>query len=179
MKSDFVDRKVAEPYAVQLAGEHDIWDKRNPDAEIFQLGLRSVENLNWDRLLSFTGLSYIEKLIENGKLLQLYVNQRDSEIVGNIGFLTNFEGLKFLAMNSSTRGSLQFAALDIPLTGHDALLKFNWTGKCWDVSMYHAKHRPELDLSLIAAKYGGGHRGACGFRIQTLPDCILGVDTHH
>ena len=64
---------------------------------------------------------------------------------------------------------MQFAAKDIPETGHDALLKFNWTGLYWDVSLYHAKHRTDLDLSLIAAKYGGGgHRGACGFRIGNL-----------
>ena len=46
----------------------------------------------------------------------------------------------------------------------------DFDGKCWSVSLYHAKHRKELDLSLIAVKYGGGgHRGACGFTCDKLP----------
>ena len=47
---------------------------------------------------------------------------------------------------------------------------FNYDGKGWNFSLYHAKHRTDLDLSAIAVKYGGGgHRGACGFRSKNLP----------
>ena len=47
---------MTEPYAVQLAGEYDVWDQRNPDAAVFQLGLRSVELDTewWDHLLNPT-----------------------------------------------------------------------------------------------------------------------------
>ncbi len=38
---DFFARLVSEPLAVRLAGEYDIWDKRDPRAELFQHGLRS------------------------------------------------------------------------------------------------------------------------------------------
>lgn len=51
---------------------------------------------------------------------------------------------------------------------------FYRTAKGWTVSLYHAKHRTDLDLSAIATKFGGGgHRGACGFQCETLPflDC--------
>jgi oligoribonuclease NrnB/cAMP/cGMP phosphodiesterase (DHH superfamily) len=175
-KQHFYDRQVQEPPAVRLAGEYDIWDKRDPRADTFQLGLRSVapECLSWARLLSAEALPaqlYIDALLSNGRLLQDYVNQRDAAIVGALGFVIEFEGLKFLALNSSTKGSLQFAAKDVPETGHDALLKFNFLpGQQWDVSLYHAKHRTDLDLSQIAGKHGGGgHRGACGFRTKTLP----------
>lgn len=41
IKQDFIDRKVHEPLAVRLAGEYDIWDRRDPAAELFQHGLRS------------------------------------------------------------------------------------------------------------------------------------------
>jgi nanoRNase/pAp phosphatase (c-di-AMP/oligoRNAs hydrolase) len=48
---------------------------------------------------------------------------------------------------------------------------FYYTGKDWAFSLYHAKHRTDLDLSTIAVKYGGGgHRGACGFRLDSLKD---------
>ena len=55
-------------------------------------------------------------------------------------------------------------------TGHDALCGFYFNGKKWTVSLYHAKHRTDLDLSKIAVKYGGGgHRGACGFTTEIFP----------
>jgi hypothetical protein len=95
-------------------------------------------------------------------------------------FIVEFEGLKFLALTTARCNSLTFAAKDVPETGHDALMGFYFTGQKWSVSLYHAKHNTGIDLSLIAVKYGGGgHRGACGFQLQTLPDSILGIDTHH
>lgn len=176
--SDFVDRRVNEPYAVQLAGEYDVWDKRNKDAEVFQMGLRSVTLTDdvWALMFwssTYTGAQHadlIDRLLLNGKIIQGYANERDANIVKHLGFVVEFEGLKFLALNSAAKSSLQFAAKDIPETGHDALLKFNFTGQHWDVSLYHAAHRNDLDLAIIAQKYGGGgHRGACGFRAKALP----------
>jgi len=53
---------------------------------------------------------------------------------------------------------------------HDACFGFNWTGKEWNVSLYHAPGKEHHDLSLIAVKHGGGgHRGACGFKTNKLP----------
>lgn len=181
-KQDFIDRAVSEPLAVRLAGEYDIWDKRDPRADVFQMGLRSraIGPDSWDILLSGPtapegdkqGLAeiYVDALLNNGEALQYYANERDANTVNHLSFLVELEGLKFLALNSAGKGSLQFAAKDVPETGHDALLKFNFNGKVWDVSLYHAKHRTELDLSQIAVKFGGGgHRGACGFRSAKLP----------
>ena len=87
-------------------------------------------------------------------------------------FIVEWEGLKFLALNTPAKSALAFASKDVPETGHDALLKFSFNGKIWDCSMYHAKHNAGIDLSIIAVKYGGGgHKGACGFRINT-PDLL-------
>ena len=81
-----------------------------------------------------------------------------------------FEGLKFLTLNTARCNSLTFAAKDVPETGHDAICGFFWTGRTWKVSLYRARHRMDLDLSNIAVKYGGGgHKGACGFEAKTLP----------
>lgn len=197
-KQEFIDRKVSEPRAVTLAGEYDIWDKRDPDVDIFQLGLRSRElsAFDWSEMLSMKRPSIDEieslisvghdknlinpdgtstpavvwQLLDSGRMLKSYVNRRDAGIVEALGFPVEFEGVKFLALNSAGKGSLQFAAKDYTEYGHDALLKFNYTGTHWDVSLYHAKHRTDLDLSAIAVKYGGGgHRGACGFRAEKLP----------
>ena len=68
------------------------------------------------------------------------------------------------------RNSLTFASRDVRETGHDALLMFHTNGRKWVVSLYHARHRTDLDLSVIAKNNGGGgHRGACGFLCYELP----------
>jgi uncharacterized protein len=172
-KEDFIERRVTEPLAVRLAGEYDIWDKRDPRTDVFQFGLRSREltEEDWDRLLrvSLLEITIVESFLRDGELLQRYQQENDTSIVKHRSFMVEFEGLKFLALNTARCNSLTFASRDVPETGHDALMGFYWNGK-WNVSLYHALHRKDLDLSLIAVKYGGGgHRGACGFNTESLP----------
>lgn len=181
-KDNFINRTVSEPYAVQLAGEYDIWDKRNPDAETFQFALRSMDlsSYHWDELLSL-GLeempggervthseAMVASLLKDGRLLQRYQQSNDKGMMGR-SFIIEWEGLKFLALTTARCNSLTFAAKDVPETGHDALMGIYWNGKVWNASLYHAKHRTDLDLSKIAEAHGGGgHRGACGFSTTKL-----------
>lgn len=195
-KQDYIDRTVNEPLAVRLAGEYDIWDKRDERAEVFQFGLRSRELsvFDWQNMLD-TKKATIEEiesliavghrdilnpdgthvppvvcqLLEAGKLLQTYQQRNDAGIMHR-SFVIEWEGLKFLALTTARCNSLTFASKDVPETGHDALMGFYYNGKAWTVSLYHAKHRTDIDLSQIAVKYGGGgHRGACGFSVTELP----------
>lgn len=185
-KQAYIDRSVCEPLAVRLAGEYDIWDKRDPDAETFQYGLRcyTFTPKGWNDLLSLEqdlektvefgadrkGQLRVSDLLNAGSLVQGYARNVDASICKNRSFLMEWEGLKFLCINSARFNSLFFAAKDVPETGHDALLGFCWDGKCWTVSLYHARHNTGLDLSVIAKKYGGGgHRGACGMTLKELP----------
>lgn len=175
-KENFIERKVNEPLSVRLAGEYDIWDHRGDGDTEFQLGLRAQEEIPWDLLLEdgdkekrAPAEAYVARLIQTGRFVQTYV-RRANELKMKNSFLLAFEGLKFLALNDSSRGSLTFDALDKPETGHDALMLFYWSGKHWEFSLYHAKHRTDLDLSNIAKRFGGGgHRGACGFRTERIP----------
>jgi len=172
-KEQFFNREVDEPLSVRLAGEYDIWDRRNPDAETFQYALR-VEPPNWKQLLEFPATdlhgALVRDMIHHGKIAQGYQQNIDSDLVTYRSFRLKWEGLDFLCLNTGRFNSLTFAALDKPETGHDALMGFMWNGKVWTVSLYHANHRKDLDLSLIAVKHGGGgHRGACGFTCQYLP----------
>lgn len=167
-KEDFIDRKVVEPLAVRLAGEYDIWDKRDERVDAFQFGLRSVDAGAdfWEALLQTdaVGEKSVADLMENGWMLQRYQQRNDASMMGR-SFIVEFEGLKFLALTTARCNSLTFASRDKPETGHDALMGFYYDGKGWTVSMYHAEHRKDIDLSQIAVKYGGGgHRGACGFK---------------
>lgn len=172
-KQSFIDRKVDEPLAVRLAGEYDIWDKRDFRAELFQHGLRSqdLDAGNWYSLLTpedITSEPFVFKLLEQGKTLQFAKTKENSSIITSIGFTFTWEGLTFLACNAAQYNSFLFTAGIKP--EHDALFGFKYTGKDWSVSLYHAPGKEHHDLSLIASKYGGGgHKGACGFRTKSLP----------
>lgn len=178
-KQDFIDRRVNEPWAVRLAGEYDIWDKRDPNAELFQHGLRSREltpNV-WRDLLdeSIEPTLQIQQsqvmatiLFEGGRALQYAKTHENESIIKELGFTLKWEGLTFLACNAVRYNSHLFTAGLQP--EHDACFGFKWTGKDWSVSLYHAPGKEHHDLSLIASKHGGGgHRGACGFRTIDLP----------
>ena len=169
-KDRFIGRFVNEPHAVRLVGEYDIWDKRDPDAELFQHGLRSEELFStaWDDMLSENGGSTVVRLLNQGRALQYARNHENSSVIKELGFDLEFEGLKFLACNAARYNSHLFTAGLRP--DHDACFGFKWTGKDWSVSLYHAPGKEQHDLSKIAVKFGGGgHRGACGFRCSKLP----------
>lgn len=183
-KEEFIFRLVDEPVAVRLAGEYDIWDKRDPNAELFQHGLRSRELsfFDWKELLDdtvptaiqgtgmeHTGSELIcQQLLEAGRSIQYAKTQENDSIIKAYGFTETFEGLTFLCCNHARFNSHLFTGGIKP--EHDALLGFNWTGTRFRVSLYHAPGKEHHDLSLIAVKHGGGgHKGACGFQTSALP----------
>lgn len=173
VKEDFVNRIVKEPYAVRLAGEYDIWDKRDANAELFQHGLRSEELTPdlWRAILCEDANADLVtlKLLAQGRAIQFSQQKADAGTMQR-SFIVAFERLNFLALNTARCNSLTFASKDLPETGHDALMGYYYDGKKWNYSLYHAKHRTDLDLSEIAKKYGGGgHRGACGFQRYNQP----------
>jgi len=186
-KEQFINRDVLEPYAVRLAGEYDIWDKRDHNAETFQFGLRSRE-LNaetWRCMLQYNQVkegdllsfpkdggsipSTVAAMLDDGALLQEYQRSIDRGAMER-SFLVEWEGLKFLCLNSIRFNSLTFSSKDVPKTGHDALMGFYYDGARYIFSLYHARHNTGIDLSAIAKKHGGGgHRGACGFILESIP----------
>lgn len=196
-KQAYIDRTVSEPLAVRLAGEYDIWDKRDPRADLFQHGLRSQNlDLMWSLLLWVSekvsikeieeaigvghpldllpdgtadkSKPWVEALLRQGEAIQYNATQQNESIIKAAGFTIEFEGLKFLACNHARYNSHLFTAGLKPQ--HDGCFGFAWRDGKWNVSLYHAPGKEHHDLSLIASKYGGGgHRGACGFRIEKLP----------
>lgn len=168
-KQEFVDRMVSEPKAVRLAGEYDIWDKRDPNAELLQHGLRGQELTpdKWEDLFSADSV-FLEKILYRGQFIQYAQTRSNESIIKEMGFTFQWEGLTFLGCNAARYNSLLFTAGLKP--EHDACFGFKWTGKDWSVSLYGVPGKPDLDLSTIAVKYGGGgHRQACGFRTTKLP----------
>lgn len=170
-KEEFISRDLKEPLAVLLAGEYDVWDRRDFRSEMFQYALRCspLTPKGWEELLS-DNAAFAMELLRDGAVAQRYSQSIDADLVKYKSYHLKWEGLDFLVLNTGRFNSLTFAALDIPETGHDALMGYMFNGKVWTVSLYHAKHRTDIDLSEIAKKYGGGgHRGACGFTCDKLP----------
>ena len=175
-KSEFYDHKVSEPLAVRLAGEYDCWDKRDPRADLFQHGLRSCDLTDdiWCSMLANPDCieredSAVKFLLENGKAIQYAKTQENKDIITSYGFDIIFEGVTFLACNHARYNSHLFTAGIKP--HHQALFGFKYDGQTWQwqISLYHIDGKTDIDLSLIAVKFGGGgHRGACGFRMSTV-----------
>lgn len=180
--SAYVDRTVEEPLAVRLAGEYDIWDKRDPRAELFQHGLRSrdLNETMWMLLLAppmaggagqkCASEITVEALLDAGEAIQ-YVREREySEVIKLQGFTFQWEGLTFLGCNSHRLDIRSHLFADGIRPEHDALFGFTLLNGRWSVSMYAVPGREDLDLSELARKYGGGgHRNACGFITEDLP----------
>jgi len=177
-KDDFLQRDVSEPLAVRLAGEYDVWDHRGDGDLEFQFGLDAQSEIPWSVLLDDrdglhrqdSNLMVLERILNDGRSAMSCYAKRDADIVRARSFKVEWEGLTFLCLNTARCNSNSFAALDQAETGHDALLGFFFNGKVWTVSLYHARHRTDLDLSQIAVRHGGGgHKGACGFTSQGFP----------
>jgi len=169
---DFRERRLQEPLAVRLAGEYDVWDKRDSQAELFQHGLRSqpLTAPLWSTLLSLNprGSDLVARLLGQGEFIQYAQQQSDASLIKAKGFRIQWEGLSWLCCNHARFNSLLFAAETQPTD--DGLLGFNWNGRHWSVSLYGSPFNHDLDLSKIAIKYGGGgHARACGFTCTQLP----------
>ena len=167
---DFLDRKVTEPYAIRLAGEYDIWDKRDSNVDLFQLGLHAIEEVPYESLLmqhQYLATEQVHEICDNGRLISGYREKIDAMFMG-ASFIVEWRGLKFLAYNG--RGnSLTFKSRDLPETGHDALMMFFYSKGKFKVSLYHSAYDKSHDLSEIArSRGGGGHAGACGFQLDFL-----------
>jgi len=105
----------------------------------------------------------VAEMIEDGRVIMNY-----QKVQGKIenpcnAFVRELWGLRFLCMNSCSRGSTQFT---IPGTWnpeeHDAMLIYYFNGKKWAYGLYTEK--PEINVGAIALEHGGGgHHGAAGF----------------
>lgn len=171
-KRDFIDRKVSEPELIRLAGEYDIWDHRDPDAKALQFGLRTFEPHEFRMLVAeqfehLLGINLLGEAIAKGHAIKTYCDKQNDEYSRDFSQTIKWEGFTFCALNIGQRGNSDLLRGGIK-PDHQALFAWRHVGDSPNpvyVSLYHAPGHEDIDLSLIATKYGGGgHRGACGFR---------------
>ena len=166
---------------VDLLGEYDTWKNgKNWETEVlpFQYGMR-VENTDpatdagmfmWKQFLYCTDpvliRTKIKHFISTGSAILVYERKLNIDKMKN-AFEFEFEGLRVLACVTTVPGSQQFNSRYS--AKHDLMMAVtNVENKYWTVSMYTTK---DIDLSIIAQKWGGGgHKRACGFQVIDFSD---------
>ena len=176
-KQDYIDRTVHEPALIRLAGEYDIWDHRDPNAKVLQFGLRSLMDEQMSTLITQefddaispptdSRASMLGLALNNGSAIKSYCDKQNDAYSADYSTTLKWEGLTFCCLNIGQRGNSDLLRGGIK-TEHEACFAWRHTGDSVTVSLYHVPGNEHIDLSKIAVKYGGGgHRGACGFRVS-------------
>lgn len=158
------------PSAVYYLGRYDVWDHKNPNVLPFQFGIRLdnplAVDVNWWHEV-FCNEHRVTEIVKVGQTIQKYQEQSHAGVCQLAGFDLRWEGLRWTVINGPYRGSMVHKSRFDPAK-HDAMLGFYWTGSQWMFSL--STDRPDIDVSAIAKKYGGGgHRGAAGFQADRIP----------
>jgi oligoribonuclease NrnB/cAMP/cGMP phosphodiesterase (DHH superfamily) len=175
------------PLVVRLVGDYDCWRLKEEESSkpliaamdayqympgdkawndllgghsCYHMGKDTADDVQHRRSVAF---QQTRKLIDEGRVMIKYRDGYCKGLLDQIGFETEFEGHKMLALNVARQGSSAFGKR---FKDYDACLSFYYDGKTWTVSMYSET----IDCRPIAKKYGGGgHRGAVGWQIAALP----------
>lgn len=184
-KRHFVCRLTNEPRLIRLAGEWDIWDKRDPDAEPLQYGLRALDavGLRTAAEVAFAGGRDAEILLQayiaDGRTIMSYCQKQADEHAIKHAHDVRFYGLNFCCLNIGGPGNSTLLRAAVK-PHHDALMAWRFDGQKAYVSLYHAPGKEQHDLSKIAVDWrGGGHKGACGFRTSLSTLCDILTDHYH
>lgn len=154
------------PEAVRLLGRYDVWDHSDMKVLPFQMGMRlcdcGPEWIGWKALLSPNNITFRD-IIKTGHIVYTYEKQQNTTYAEAMAFPVEFEGHKAWAINKALSNSKIFETIenakDRPLW-----ILFSYKVGLWKYSLYSSPDSG-LDVSKIAAKYGGGgHAGAAGFQ---------------
>lgn len=175
-KQAFIDSKVSEPWLIKMIGEYDVWDKRSEIPDHVKLWLESQLDVTFHKAVIQIKRFLSEDLrdrmsiVEAGHVIKEWFEKLVQKTADEKAYIVEFEGLRCMTLASChALGSSWFGEHH---PSADALLSWRFDGESVSVSLYHAKGKEHLDLSDIAKKYGGGgHRGACGFRLS-LEDAV-------
>lgn len=154
------------PKSVILIGDRDKWAwKYGEETAQFNMGLRMFPHKPkdeiWEKLIHHQ--ADLSEVIDAGKICIKFRDQFCSDYIESYGFETTFENYECFA-----NGIYMFAseAFGKKMEQYDICLSYEYLGNKWIVGLYSE----EIDVSIIAKKYGGGgHKGAAGFECLLLP----------
>lgn len=160
------------PRAVRYIGRYDVWDHQIQDVLPFQYGMREgidtfPEAPIWKCLLEedLAG-TMTSNLVKTGEIILRYQDKQNEMYAKGMAYEAEFEGLRAVVMNKPFANSKAFDAVYKP-EKHDIMVLFGV--KPGEVKYTLFTDKPEVDVSEIAKKYGGGgHKGAAGFYSKTM-----------
>lgn len=160
------------PRVIKLLGRYDVWDHSNPDVLPFQYGFRTLENTLpdsdiWEYYL-LPNPGGVDEVIRVGNIILNYERKQNEIYAKGMHYESEFEGLRAIVINRAFQNSKIFDSVYDP-EKHDIMVLFGVKPGEFKYSLYSTK--PEIDVSKIAVKYGGGgHAGAAGFysKIQVI-----------
>lgn len=170
------------PRVVKLLGRYDVHDYLDKIVLPFQYAMRTKETDPKDSMNLWVNLfndsdgldfldydSLIEEIIEEGKPMAKFIENRNVEFVKNNAVCVHLDGYKFLAINTYVENSNALERLFKP-DKWDAMMVFYRRSGGWSVSIYNGDFDTGVDCEKIAQKYGGGgHADAAGFTCKKLP----------
>ena len=126
--------------------------------------------LAWEEILEQSNEEsepFIAEMKKIGRAISNYLSDNMAGYIKGLSYVGEFEGLRAIMCNRRAGGSRLFDAV-WDEKRHDIMIAWIFSGEKYFVSLYTTK--ADIDVSEIAAKYGGGgHKGAAGFTCNQLP----------
>ena len=163
------------PLGIKLLGLNDVFDLSDKRVRPFEyamqaLGVNKPNEKIWGQLIRDE--VEINPMVERGRAILSYIHNRNYRLVRAEAFVSEFEGYKCICANIAQGYSEFYDSLD-NLDEFDIMINFFMNKKnCWNLSFYTA--RDDIDVSKIAAKFGGGgHAKAAGASaLKELPEFL-------
>lgn len=153
------------PKILQYVQDYDLWQFKLLFAEEITARLEMSElDFNvWDKMAAdFETEKGLEKYIEEGKAALKYKNYLIREISGNAENAV-FEGYSALVVNSAELKS-EIGNFLVKNNKADVGIIWHFQNGSISVSLRSSEERDDIDVSVLAEKYGGGgHKQAAGF----------------
>ena len=110
-----------------------------------------------------------EEMLRQGRLIRDYVEEYYRRAVAESAYVRDLWGFRVLCFNCYGHGSVVVKPGFDPQK-HDLMMRYSYNGCKWGYGLFtDAEVKPDVDVSAIARRYGGGgHRTAAGFSTDEL-----------